>query len=483
MKKLAAAAIALALTAGAVLWVFAGGMLAGDVETSVLPEISRTTELVASGQQPLVAGLNTAANSERTPGIERLSAAPPAAAGLPSSNTSHHLHPSVLLALGRDIQALTVPVLGSSYSLRGPDGRLTPVVPQHVRPLSIPDWGQNRLPGLFFLSIPTQLEIVVTCTTERVGHRLTLEEAEAFPLLPNRTYDVRILARYESAQYTGTVNFGYTISTNDLAVRFEISGDTTDLGEALVLRVHNLPCDAMVSSDTTLPFDPVFFPDGRGGAVALLPVSIHVTPGEHFVDLRAAGSSVRFPVRVLATDFPVQRFDIDQNIADRTVNSAAANEEYRRIMHPLREVSDPVQHWQGRFGYPVTPGEGRITTPFAVIRFVNGVGPSRHAAIDIALPEGTPVYAPAAGRVIFAGYLQLTGNTVVIEHGFGLKTWYYHFVSLDVQTGDMVQQGQRIAGVGTTGFSTGPHLHYGMSVFGVYINPDTAANTDIFNWS
>ena len=83
---------------------------------------------------------------------------------------------------------------------------------------------------------------------------------------------------------------------------------------------------------------------------------------------------------------------------------------------------------------------------------------------------------------MFAGYLQLTGNTIAIEHGLGLKTWYYHLVSLDIETGDMVERDQRIGAVGTTGFSTGPHLHYGMSVFGVFINPDTATNTDIFNW-
>jgi len=500
MKKLTAAATILVLTAGAVFWAFTGGFFAGDnsaftlpneltspslesptegiASMPALPESSQPAEL-AGRQRPVPTGLATDRGDRYVMGGERLSSMP----GVTRVSSSAAIHPDALLSLGFDIRALTVPVLGSSYAHQGADGRFIPVAPRHIAPLTIPDWGQNRLPTLSLLPMPAQLEVVITCSTERVAHRLTLEEANAFPLLPSRTYDVRILARYDGAQYTGTVNFGYTIATNALPVRFEISGDTTDLGEALVLRARNLPCGTQVTTETSLPNAPVFFSDSRGGAVALLPVSIHVTPGDHFVELRAGGALARFPITVLATEFAVQRFNIDQSIADQTVNSAAANAEYRRVIHPLREVSDPVQHWQGRFSYPVTPGEGRITTPFAVIRFVNGVGPSRHAAIDIALPQGTPVYAPAGGRVLFAGYLQLTGNTIAIEHGLGLKTWYYHLVSLDVQTGEMVTNRQRIGAVGTTGFSTGPHLHYGMSVFGVYINPDTATNTDIFNWN
>ncbi|MCL2856270.1 MAG: M23 family metallopeptidase [Oscillospiraceae bacterium] len=467
MKKLTTVAIALTLAAGAVFWAFTDGLLA----------VGDPTVAIAGEQRLALIRTSTASESRHTPVAQRLFGV--STGVLPSSQSAEHPRASFAIAPERELS-----VAGSSFAVRGSGGNFAPVAPPLAgSPPAISGWGQNRLPELIFTPTPAQLEFVLTDTAERKTHRLTLEQAQAFVLQPNTLYDVRVLARYNGARYTGTVNFGYTITTNALAVDFMISGDTTDLGEALVLRVRNLPNGAQVTVETSLPDNPVFFLDGQGGAVALLPVSIHTTTGEHFVELKAAGTSARFPVRVLATEFVVQRFDIDQSTANRTVNSAAANAQYREMIHPLRLVSDPVRHWQGRFGYPVTPGEGRITTPFAVIRFVNGVGPSRHAAIDIALPQGTPVYAPASGRVLFAGYLQLTGNTIAIEHGLGLKTWYYHLVSLDVQTGDMVERDQRIGAVGTTGFSTGPHLHYGMSVFGVFINPDTATNTDIFNWS
>jgi murein DD-endopeptidase MepM/ murein hydrolase activator NlpD len=86
--------------------------------------------------------------------------------------------------------------------------------------------------------------------------------------------------------------------------------------------------------------------------------------------------------------------------------------------------------------------------------------------------------------VLFAGNLQLTGGTIVIEHGYGLKSWYYHMNSIDVKAGDIVAQNQIIGTVGSTGFSTGPHLHFGMSVGSphsgqFFINPETLITTDL----
>ena len=75
--------------------------------------------------------------------------------------------------------------------------------------------------------------------------------------------------------------------------------------------------------------------------------------------------------------------------------------------------------------------------------------------------------------------LPISGNTVLIEHGYGLKSWYYHMDSLNVSQDEMVKQGQIIGEVGSTGFSTGPHLHFAMSVNRVFVNPWTAIEQGI----
>ena len=118
------------------------------------------------------------------------------------------------------------------------------------------------------------------------------------------------------------------------------------------------------------------------------------------------------------------------------------------------------------------PVEGRISTPYGVLRYVNGsTTPERHGGIDIAAALGTPVLCPADGVIEYAGFLQLSGNTIVLEHGGGLKSYFYHMDSLDVATGDRVTQGSKLGEVGTTGYSTGPHLHYEVKIGRESVSP------------
>lgn len=250
-------------------------------------------------------------------------------------------------------------------------------------------------------------------------------------------------------------------------------------GEAVVLRAKNIPEGAEISVVTDLPFTPRFFRDANGDMLALLPVSYRTDPGGHYVELSCNGTTKKIEFTAYEKKFAVQNLTVPPETAQETINSQKANAEYEKYIAPIRPVSDSERYWGGRFIWPINI-ERRVTTSFGTIRYTNDdPTPSRHGAIDFAAPAGTPVYASGAGRVLFSGYLQLTGHTVVIEHGYGLKTWHYHMNSRTVKTGDMVEQGQKIGTVGSTGFSTGAHLHFGMSVNNVFINPETAVTTDL----
>lgn len=128
-----------------------------------------------------------------------------------------------------------------------------------------------------------------------------------------------------------------------------------------------------------------------------------------------------------------------------------------------------LPNWLGLWRAPA-PGE--ITAPFGEARSYNG-GPlaSWHGGVDLATPAGEPVLAAAAGRVVLAEKLPVQGNAVVVDHGLGVTSAYYHMASLGVKAGDSVRQGQALGTVGNTGLSTGPHLHWEMRVLGVPVDP------------
>ena len=125
--------------------------------------------------------------------------------------------------------------------------------------------------------------------------------------------------------------------------------------------------------------------------------------------------------------------------------------------------------WAGPFRAPVEGG--RPTGGFGLRRVINKQPRSPHTGYDWAAPRGTPVVAANAGRVALVGEHFFAGRLVVIDHGLGLFTLYFHLDETGVAIGDRVQGGQPIGTVGATGRATGPHLHLGVSLGGARVDP------------
>lgn len=145
----------------------------------------------------------------------------------------------------------------------------------------------------------------------------------------------------------------------------------------------------------------------------------------------------------------------------------------------LAAVQDGQPDW--------TPGAFVITTPTPGYPMGSAFGPRHHpilaitrlhAGVDIGAPTGTPIHAPADGMVVFAGERGGYGNTVVIDHGHSLGTLYGHQSRLNVSTGDLVVRGQVIGYVGSTGLSTGPHLHFETRIKGLPVDPASIVDWD-----
>jgi murein DD-endopeptidase MepM/ murein hydrolase activator NlpD len=216
----------------------------------------------------------------------------------------------------------------------------------------------------------------------------------------------------------------------------------------------------------------IFMPAGEGVWYCAVPVGNTCEPGAYTVAVTAGEQSWEETVSVRLFDFPKQNLEIDLTDPEITeANSPAAYEQYRAKIPPLFNTYDEEIYWDGLFLRPVEGGW--ISTEFGSIRITNGdpATARSHWGMDFAVAEGTPVAAPNGGRVVLAEYLLNTGWTIVIEHGGGLKSYYFHMSEITVAVDERVETGALIGKVGSTGYSTGAHLHFEMRIGNQAISP------------
>jgi len=188
----------------------------------------------------------------------------------------------------------------------------------------------------------------------------------------------------------------------------------------------------------------------------------------------ADGRVLRRELAVAARDWKVSRIDglPPRKVTPRPEDLARIRADSALIR--AARARDSASAWfRGGLDWPV---RGRISGVFGAQRVLNGEARAPHSGTDIAAPTGTPVAAAAPGRVtVAAPDMFFTGKTVMIDHGHGLATVYAHLSRIAVEVGDLVARGQRIGAVGASGRASGPHLHWGVSLFDVRLDPALAA--------
>jgi murein DD-endopeptidase MepM/ murein hydrolase activator NlpD len=201
---------------------------------------------------------------------------------------------------------------------------------------------------------------------------------------------------------------------------------------------------------------------------ALLPTTPLDSPGKLTIYVKEQGESRQITVNLVKQKFPVQRI----RLSGKASRSATKLEQDR--VAEFKRIVSSEKLWNGNF---LRPNAGRISTVFGVRRYYNGVFARDyyHQGVDYAGGYGSSVVAPAGGRVVLvgteAGGFRVHGNTVGIDHGQGVVSIFLHLSKIDVREGDLVKAGQLIGAVGSTGASTGPHLHWGMYIHGVAVDP------------
>ena len=173
------------------------------------------------------------------------------------------------------------------------------------------------------------------------------------------------------------------------------------------------------------------------------------------------------PVPVVPGEFPLDRVEVPSSLLPLLGPEIRAEED-RRLAANYARVTRP-RLWEGRFLLPV---QGAVITEFGTLRTYNG-GPvvGHHNGVDLAAPAGQPVRAPNRGRLVLIDQLPLRGRVAILDHGLGVFTTYAHLSAVDTPIGEVVERGQPFARVGSSGLSTGPHLHWELWVGGANVEP------------
>ena len=180
------------------------------------------------------------------------------------------------------------------------------------------------------------------------------------------------------------------------------------------------------------------------------------------------GSAESVTVRVSEYPYPVQRLTVSE---DKVHLSEADLERVQRESSRVADLWDLVT--PRRFGLPLAAPLDPMPEPrsFGNRRILNDEPRSPHSGIDMKAPRGTPVHAVADGVVVLAGNHFFAGNSVYLDHGGGLISMSFHLHEIRVEEGQEVERGQVIGTVGSTGRSTGPHLHLGLRWHGARVDP------------
>ncbi len=222
----------------------------------------------------------------------------------------------------------------------------------------------------------------------------------------------------------------------------------------------------------TLQFGGRSYPAARANDAwwAPLPVAALAGTGPSTLRLVGSGSAVTLTVPVVAGKFVTET--IPASASQPILSEAQRVQVETQRMTDLFARFDPGPFTPAtRFRLPIPPGASQ-TSHFGTRRtYGDSSDISTHAGEDFGAASGTPVRAPAAGTVVLAEPLFVRGNAIVIDHGWGVMTGYWHLVEIGVRPGQKVAAGDLLGAVGSTGLSTGAHLHWEMRVQGVAVDP------------
>ena len=252
-------------------------------------------------------------------------------------------------------------------------------------------------------------------------------------------------------------------------------------GEALYLRVEvhsNSPVIIGKFRDQEVPFFRLASPGQYG---ALIGVDLAEPPGSYPLKLAdPKGAALKpihpYRIKVVSQKFGTQELKLPRETVDLDPPTLARVQKEQAEVTALLDKITEEKLWESGF---LVPTEGKIAGTFGLKRILNGQPRSTHSGEDIDAPLGADVHASNTGKVILAQDLFFSGKSIILDHGWGIYTMYFHLSEINVLSGEAVKKGQVIGRVGASGRATGPHLHWGLRLGGARVNPFSLAGLSI----
>lgn len=203
--------------------------------------------------------------------------------------------------------------------------------------------------------------------------------------------------------------------------------------------------------------------------LAIVGIALSTKPGPHALKVATGKETVDVPFQVTDKHYRTQHLTLKN---ERQVNPAP--DDLKRIESETKRSNTALSKFTTG-GTPAfalqAPVAGERSDSYGSRRFFNGQPRNPHSGMDIAAAKGTPIHAPASGTVVEAGNFFFNGNTLFIDHGYGLVTMYCHLDEIKVKVGDRLAAGDLLGTVGATGRVTGPHLHWGVAMNRAMVDP------------
>lgn len=226
------------------------------------------------------------------------------------------------------------------------------------------------------------------------------------------------------------------------------------------------PKSSVMFEEKTLPL--LAYPNHSDKKFVLVPIPYRTAPGDETLFIRYPGGEKQVTLRIKNGHYRSETITVaPAKVTPNPKQKKRTQAEYAEAMKIYNTVT-PRRYWHKPF---IAPMSSPITSPFGTARLYNGSLKSFHSGTDFKAAPGTEVIAANDGVVALAKNRYYAGNSVIIDHGQGLYTCYYHLSRIDVSPGEKVKRGQLLGLSGATGRVTGPHLHFAAMLYGIQVDP------------